>query len=59
MVYLYTLRYDAVITNRNGRCLFESMTLGTERVKSTYADKDNKTLKDVGVDTEEVDAEEI
>ena len=30
-----------------------------ERVKSTYTDKDNKTLKDVGVDTEEVDAEEI
>ena len=61
MVYLYTLRYDAVITNRNDRCLFESMTLGRERerVKSTYTDKDNKTLKDVGVDTEEVDAEEI
>ena len=35
------------------------ITLGTGRVKSTYTDKGNKTLKDVGVDMEEVDVEEI
>ena len=59
MVYLYTLRYDAIITNRKDRCLLENTTLGTERVKFTYTDKDNKALKDMGVDTEEVDVEEI
>ena len=59
MVYLYALRYDAIITNRNDRCLLENMTLGTERVKFTYTDKDKKALKDMGVDTEEVDVEEI
>ena len=59
MVYLYALKYDAIIRNRNDRCLFENTILGTERVKFTYTDKDNKALKDMGVDTEEVDVEEI
>ena len=59
MVYLYALRYDAIITNRNDRCLFENMTLGTERIKFNYTDKDNKVLKDMGLDTEEDDVEEI
>ena len=35
------------------------MTLGTERIKFNYTDKDNKVLKDMGLDTEEDDVEEI
>ena len=35
------------------------MTLSTENVKPTYTGKGNKTLKDVGVDMEKVNVEEI
>ena len=59
MVYFYALRYNAIITKRNDRCLLEKMTFSTENVKPTYTDKGNKTLKDVGVDMEKVNVEEI